>query len=120
MSGMGSAIPGRGGLATWLYEQDGRVHRDIRRRRQVASTTPDAQAGFTGAQWRRTAVVVVVSLIGALLPSFPIAEAGTIPETSTITVIEPGAYIIDMGVVPQTVDSALKPYGLVYELMISE
>ncbi len=33
------------------------------------------------------------------------------------TLISSGSYIIDMGVQPQTVNNALKPYGLVYELI---
>ncbi|HHM20868.1 MAG TPA: hypothetical protein ENJ20_02490, partial [Bacteroidetes bacterium] len=36
---------------------------------------------------------------------------------ATNTVIPAGSYIIDMGVVPQTIDNALKPYGLVWELL---
>jgi hypothetical protein len=31
--------------------------------------------------------------------------------------IAAGAYVIDMGVQPQTIDNALKPYGLLYELL---
>src|SRR4051794_1420382 len=32
----------------------------------------------------------------------------------------PGAYIIDMGQESQTVENGLKPYGLVYQLIIGE
>jgi hypothetical protein len=36
---------------------------------------------------------------------------------STIETIPAGAYIINMGVTPQTYDNALKPYGLAYKLV---
>jgi hypothetical protein len=35
----------------------------------------------------------------------------------TITTIPSGSFIINMGVVPQTVGNALKPYGMIYELI---
>ena len=52
-----------------------------------------------------------------VMPS-PAVDAGTIPASSTLTTIEAGAYIIDVGVQPQTYDNALLAYGLVYSLMI--
>ena len=38
-------------------------------------------------------------------------------QTSKQTTIPAGSYIIDMGIVPQTVNNGLKPYGLVYALL---
>ena len=38
---------------------------------------------------------------------------------STNVTFAPGAYIIDMGVVPQTAANGLKPYGLIYSLVTS-
>ncbi|MCX6172631.1 MAG: hypothetical protein NT048_07320 [Flavobacterium sp.] len=38
----------------------------------------------------------------------------TFSFAQTITVIPPGSFIINMGVVPQTVGNALKPYGMIY------
>ncbi len=35
----------------------------------------------------------------------------------TNTVIPPGSFIVNMGVVPQTIGNALKPYGMIYELI---
>lgn len=36
---------------------------------------------------------------------------------SQTTTIQPGSFIINMGVVPQTVANALKPYGMIYDLI---
>ncbi len=35
----------------------------------------------------------------------------------TNTTIPPGSFIVNMGVVPQTIGNALKPYGMIYELI---
>ena len=35
----------------------------------------------------------------------------------TTTTIPPGSFIVNMGVVPQTIGNALKPYGMIYELI---
>lgn len=40
-------------------------------------------------------------------------------SVTTMTTVPSGSFIINMGVVPQTVGNALKPYGLVYEMMIT-
>src|SRR5262249_28370376 len=37
--------------------------------------------------------------------------------TPALTTFAPGAYIIDMGQATQTVGNALKPYGLVYDMV---
>ena len=39
--------------------------------------------------------------------------------TTTVT-FAPGAYIIDMGSFPYTYNTGLKPYGLVYDLVINK
>lgn len=39
---------------------------------------------------------------------------------TTNETINPGSYIINMGVTPQTVGNGLKPYGLLYELIVNE
>ncbi len=62
-------------------------------------------------------LLVVLASTLVVVPSVR-GEAAPIPETSTSTVFEPGAYIIDMGVEPQTIDNTLKAYGLIYSLMI--
>ncbi len=36
---------------------------------------------------------------------------------SQTTTIQPGSFIINMGVVPQTVGNGLKPYGMIYDLI---
>src|ERR1043165_8611859 len=38
---------------------------------------------------------------------------------ATDVTFAPGAYIIDMGKMPQTAANGLKPYGLVYQLVVS-
>ena len=38
-------------------------------------------------------------------------------NAQTTKTIKAGAFIVDMGVVPQTVGNGLKPYGLIYELL---
>ena len=44
----------------------------------------------------------------------------TIPlKAQTTKTIKAGSFIIDMGVVPQTVGNGLKPYGLIYDLIIN-
>ncbi len=35
----------------------------------------------------------------------------------SVETIKPGSYIVDMGVIPQTIGNGLKPYGLVYDLL---
>ena len=44
---------------------------------------------------------------------------GFYPITAKPTTIPAGSYIIDMGVSPQTVANGLKPYGMVYELVVT-
>jgi len=55
-------------------------------------------------------LLVIVWVLVFLLGSISAAFAG-------IEVIKPGSYIVNMGVVPQTVGNGLKPYGLVYDLL---
>lgn len=38
-------------------------------------------------------------------------------SAQTNTIIPSGSYIINMGVVPQTIGNALKPYGMIYDLI---
>ena len=40
-------------------------------------------------------------------------------NAQTTKTIKAGAFIVDMGVVPQTVGNGLKPYGLIYDLLIN-
>lgn len=37
---------------------------------------------------------------------------------TTIETINPGSFIINMGITPQTIGNGLKPYGLIYELTV--
>lgn len=38
---------------------------------------------------------------------------------SQTTTLQPGSFIINMGVVPQTVGNGLKPYGMIYDLILN-
>lgn len=44
-------------------------------------------------------------------------STGLIAQTTTNTVIPSGSFIVNMGIVPQTVANGLKPYGMVYALL---
>lgn len=49
-----------------------------------------------------------------------LAMAGASAATAPAKTFAPGAYVIDMGQEPQTVENGLKPYGLVYQLIVTE
>ncbi|MDH3605951.1 MAG: DUF11 domain-containing protein, partial [Acidimicrobiia bacterium] len=72
--------------------------------------------------WRGVVdATVLISMIGSLVVVFPEpnpADASYVVD-STNTGFTAGAYIIDMGVEPQTVENGLKPFGLVYDLMVN-
>ena len=38
---------------------------------------------------------------------------------SQTTTLQPGSFIVNMGVVPQTVGNGLKPYGMIYDLILN-
>ncbi len=59
---------------------------------------------------------VLVWLVGGYLHS---GGPGQVSAATTMTTVPAGSFIVNMGVVPQTVGNALKPYGLVYEMMIT-
>ncbi len=70
----------------------------------------------TGRAIRLAAAVTMVASVVTFAPAT--GDAADIPDSSTLTTIDAGAYIIDMGVTPQTYENGLLPYGLIYELMI--
>ncbi len=57
---------------------------------------------------------LIVALLIVLFQAGPKDDAKAAPFTESYYT---GSYIIDMGVTPQTEDNALKPYGLIYELI---
>ncbi|MDH3293616.1 MAG: hypothetical protein OER95_04765, partial [Acidimicrobiia bacterium] len=62
---------------------------------------------------------LVVALLATQLVLAPTpSEGASWPLGSTTTTFPAGAYVIDMGQ-PQTIETGLKPYGLVYDLMIN-
>ena len=63
----------------------------------------------------RSGNAATVGLLSALSDELPVPPycAGTQATKS----IKEGAFIIDMGILPQTVGNALKPYGLIYDLL---
>jgi hypothetical protein len=71
----------------------------------------------TKTKWTIIAVafasVIIVYLIGALSVSIPQkAKAGT--ET-----LSTGSFIIDMGQLPQTFSNGIRPYGMIYDLIVN-
>ena len=58
------------------------------------------------------AVVFFITLISSNIGTPTIAEAATPYET-----MDSGSYIINTGIVPQTYNNGLKPYGMVYDLI---
>jgi hypothetical protein len=56
-------------------------------------------------------------LLSVLLVLFSVATYHS--HAQEMATFQSGAYIIDMGVVPQTINNALKPYGLIYSLIIN-
>jgi uncharacterized repeat protein (TIGR01451 family) len=70
-----------------------------------------------GKRHRSTSTVVVQKKqrrCHGLRPSLEMLEPR---ETPVVASFAPGAYIVDMGQLTQTVGNALKPYGLVYDLV---
>ena len=56
----------------------------------------------------------IILILSVILFSVSIGAAA---QTTTNVTIPAGSFIINMGVLPQTVANGLKPYGLVYELL---
>ena len=74
-----------------------------------------------GTRLRRglTAVAGVLALAAAAVALYlPLRATASYPVVPVDTAQRAGAYIIDMGVVPQTTQNGLKPYGLVYALTV--
>ncbi len=73
-------------------------------------------------QWMRFALFLIKSVLQvrlrtqSLLASIVILMGTSIAHADTFSA---GAYIIDMGAQPQTYNNAIKPYGLIYDLVIN-
>jgi len=61
----------------------------------------------------KTFRTVIITLLSFVFLNSGLSTA----QTSQPTVIPAGSFIINMGVVPQTVANGLKPYGLIYALL---
>jgi hypothetical protein len=66
------------------------------------------------------AIIAAVSVVGMSAYILPDASASPIPSSPTARTFLPGAYIVDMGQTTQTEANGLKPYGLVYDLVINK
>jgi uncharacterized repeat protein (TIGR01451 family) len=66
---------------------------------------------------RLRAWVMVGIMLSTLIGSF---QLQSVPAVAATEVIPTGAYIIDMGQATQTIATGLKPYGLVYELVVKK
>lgn len=58
---------------------------------------------------------ILVWIVGGYIQPGRPAQA----SVTTMTTVPSGSFIINLGVLPQTIGNALKPYGLVYEMMIT-
>lgn len=70
---------------------------------------------------RRPLIIVqVLAVLALALPLLSLTEESeaSVPSNSVGVDYAAGALIIDMGVDPQTVGNALKPYGMVYDLLV--
>lgn len=81
--------------------------------------------GFVRVLHPSVALLVLATVLAAVATVAPAAlkqapAAAELPTGSTNTTIAPGAYIIDMGVPVQTIANGLKPYGLVYDLIVNK
>lgn len=70
---------------------------------------------------RKTAIVISIATVfsGALVVIF---QTGPIPQAlagSGTVVVPSGSFIINMGVTPQTIANGLKPYGMIYDLIMN-
>jgi hypothetical protein len=61
--------------------------------------------------WEKSAANVLIPIMGMM---FFIAPFTSNAQTETFNT---GSYIINMGIVPQTMNNGLKPYGLIYDLI---
>ena len=70
---------------------------------------------------RRTIALasIVISLSGILFFIFNITGKKNAFAATTNETLTSGAFIVNMGVTPQTYANGLKPYGLIYDLMIN-
>ncbi len=60
-----------------------------------------------------TIAVFIVSLFYGTIGTSNLAKA------TTTETIDSGSYIVNMGVTPQTIGNGLKPYGLVYDMIVN-
>jgi hypothetical protein len=72
-------------------------------------------------RWIRLRAWVMTGIIlSTLLGSIHLESIFSAPALAASETIPAGAYIIDMGQATQTVANGLKPYGLVYELVVKK
>src|SRR4051794_14693453 len=100
----------------------------LTRRRQPAPHAdppprPPPRSRATAIALATLTVVANLAAAGFIAPVVP-AEAATIPPASTGTTFPARSLILDLGVVTagqtqQTTNQALKPYGLVYQFLVT-
>src|SRR6185312_14683132 len=72
------------------------------------------------APMRRLLLVVLVAFVAGLV-SVPLQLSLASPaNASTPTNAPSGAYIVDMGQTTETVGNQLKPYGLIFDLVVNK
>jgi uncharacterized repeat protein (TIGR01451 family) len=103
-----------------LFIFSGLVLRSLNRRKRfsIGEATPTRQIS-AGQQWRRTKSGILSGLfVFSFLSSIQLQLLTSPAALAANETIAAGAYIIDMGQPTQTVANGLKPYGLVYELVV--
>jgi hypothetical protein len=103
-----------------LFVFSGLVLRSLNRRKRcsIGEATPTRQIS-AGQQWRRTKSGILSGLfVFSFLSSIQLQLLTSPAALAANETIAAGAYIIDMGQPTQTVANGLKPYGLVYELVV--
>lgn len=86
----------------------------VRKARQVRRGGKDRRGRYGAGRFGTACVKAMLAGSLAALPAARVSAA------TASTSFGPGAYVIDMGQATQTIENGLKPYGLVYQLIITE
>jgi hypothetical protein len=60
-----------------------------------------------------------IGVIFSIVAFYNLASTDTAKADTTTETIKSGSFIVNMGITPQTVANGLKPYGLVYDLVVN-
>jgi hypothetical protein len=70
---------------------------------------------------RTKATIIAFVFAVSVIAWFLLAFYFTVPKSAKASTesIPAGSYIVDMGVTPQTINNGLRPYGLIYDLIVN-